>query len=148
MDHIFTGNNWSYLSTRLRSRLILFLIIAIGLIGFAIYATVVGEMGWEPGLIAFMIGAVFGYIYGRLIRVHWNESESKIITRMDAIGLIIIAIYLVLSYFRETLIAHFFTGAAITAIGLTLAGGILIGRFFGMHVSLMRTIREHRPPVM
>jgi peptidoglycan/LPS O-acetylase OafA/YrhL len=147
MDHIFTGNNWPYISSRLRSRLVLFLVIAFALIIFGIYEVATGVTTWQIGLISFIIGGVLGYIYGRLVRVHWNADEEKIVTRLDTIGFIIIIIYVIFSYFRDTLLAHFFTGAALTAIGLIVAGGILIGRFFGMHVSLMRTLREHRPAV-
>jgi hypothetical protein len=144
MDNIFTGSNWRLISTRLRSRLILFLVIAVALVVFAIYEVIIGDMDLLTGVLTLLVGAVFGFIYGRLIRVRWNEDEEKIITRMDTVGFIIIAIYLILSYFRETLLAHFFSGTELTAIGVTLAGGILIGRFFGVHVSLMRLIREHR----
>jgi hypothetical protein len=144
MDHIFTGNNWQLVSRRLRSRLILFLVIAIALIGFAFYEVATGVMSWWVGGLTLIVGAAVGYVYGRLVRVQWDEHESKVVTRLDTVGVIIIIAYIVLAYFRETLLADFFTGAALTAIGLTLAGGILIGRFFGMHLSLMRVIREHR----
>ena len=144
MDHIFTGSNWSLINARLRSRLVLFLVIAIGLVAFSIYEVVIGDVSWSVTLIAFLLGGVIGVIYGRLVRVHWDESESKIVTRMDTIGFIIIVAYVVLAYFRESLLAHFFAGAALTDVGLTLAGGLLIGRFFGMHISLMKTIRAHR----
>jgi len=146
MDHIFTGANWNMISRRLRTRLLLFLAIAIALLLFAIYSVIEGQMSWWMGLITLLIGGVLGFIYGRLIRVHWNERESKIVTQMDAVGFAILAIYILFDYFRDTILSDFFTGALLTALGLTLAGGILIGRFFGVHVSLMRMIRQHREP--
>ncbi|MDR3547777.1 MAG: hypothetical protein P4M11_05855 [Candidatus Pacebacteria bacterium] len=145
MDHVFEKDNWSYISSRLRSRLIVFLFIAIALIAFAGYDIFIGQIRWWVALISLFVGGLIGFIYGRLVRVHWNEDEEKVATRMDAVGIVLIIFYIAFGYLREWLLGHLFSGIELTDIALALAGGLLIGRFLGMHISLMRILREHRP---
>jgi uncharacterized membrane protein YjjP (DUF1212 family) len=109
-----------------------------------IYNISIGVVSWWMGILALVVGLIIGFIYGRLTRIQWHPTEEKIVTRMDSIAYVLIAGYILLSLVRDWLLGDILTGAALTAISLAVVSGILLGRFFGLHISIMRMLRTGR----
>ncbi len=144
MAHPFSSENRSFVSKRLRTRLLMFLGISLVILCFMVRDIVVGDVVWWMALIALAVGLVLGYIFGRLVRVRWHENEEKIITQMDTAGFIVIGVYILLSIGRNFLLRDFFAGAALTAITLAIVAGVLFGRFIGMNVAIMQVLRTRK----
>jgi uncharacterized membrane protein len=144
METVFSPENKPYVSDRLRARLVLFFFISLALIGFIIYEVVIGDGTWWMALSSLVVGAVVGFLYGRFARVRWHPSQEQIIMQYDTVGIVIIMLYLAFSLSRDWILGHFFAGAALETITLAVAAGILFGRFFGLHIAIMRVLREQK----
>lgn len=144
MEHIFSSGNREFVSKRLQTRLGIFFLISFVLLFLVVQDMINGVLAWTTGLIALAFGLVLGFIYGRLSRVQWHETEDKIVMRYDVLGFVLIGAYIVLSIFRNLLLDHYFSGVALESISFAVLAGVLIGRFFGLHIAIMRVLRERK----
>jgi ABC-type amino acid transport system permease subunit len=142
MEHVFSTENRTYVSSRLRARLIIFFLISLALIAFIGYEVYIGDGAWWMALASLIVGAVVGFLYGRFARVRWHETQEQVIMQYDTIGYIIIGLYILFSFFRDWILGHFFAGAVLETLTLSLVAGILFGRFFGLHSAIMRVLRD------
>ncbi len=144
MDHIFSAKNRPLISNRLKTRSALFLLIAIVMLGIMAYDVIRGDAAWWMALAGIAVGLVIGFIFGRLARVRWHETEEKIVMQNDAMSVVLIVVYIGLAMLRNVLLHDILSGAALLAVTFALASGILFGRFLGMHISIMRVLHEGR----
>lgn len=142
MEHIFKAENFKYVSKRLKTRIFIFLVIAVLMFGVMSYDVLEGQAAWWMAALGVIVGLVIGFVFGRLARVQWHESEEKIVTQMDAIGVVVIIAYIGLAVLRNVLLEDFLSGTALTTVSFALVSGILLGRFFGMHISIMKVLKE------
>jgi hypothetical protein len=145
MEHVFSPKNQPFVGARLRSRLLIFFvggIILLGIIGYDVYTRVIT---WEAGLLALAIGLIIGFVYGRLSRVRWHETSQQIVMQYDIVTYVIIAAYLLISYFRDILLSDYLSGAALEAVSLAVVAGVLIGRIFGLNIAIMKVLRIQKP---
>lgn len=134
-----------YTARRLYARQRIFQIIALILLGLIIYDTYIGDITWWVALIAIVIGLILGFIMGRLVRVRWDVEAQQVVTHMDIVGIIVIVLYIAFAFFRNALLSHWLTGAALTATSFALAAGILYGRYLGMRHSVNKVIHANVP---
>jgi hypothetical protein len=142
MDHIFSSKNRPLIGSRLRTRLLIFAVGGIILLGLIGYDIAIGIISWEIGIISLIVGLLIGYIYGRLARVRLHETTQQVVMQYDIITYVIIAGYIVLSYFRDILLSDYLSGAALEAVSLALVSGILIGRIFGLNIAILKLLRQ------
>ncbi len=144
MDHIFSDANRPFVSKRLVTRLGIFSLISFVLIFLVVLDVFHGQLTWMTALISVVVGLILGFVYGRLSRVQWHETEEKIVMRYDMLGFVLIGAYVVLSIFRDLLLDKYFSGVALVSISYAVLAGVLIGRFFGLQVAIMRVLRERK----
>jgi hypothetical protein len=144
MDNIFSPHNRPLVSNRLKLRTIIFLVIAIGMLCVMGYDVFLGEAVWWMPILGLIVGLGIGFGYGQLARGQWIEEEQHIAIQTDAIGIILIIAYIALGSVRDILLKDFLTGTAVLVVSLALASGILFGRFWGVHRSIMEVLRERR----
>jgi hypothetical protein len=138
------------IDSRLKLRLWLFLLIAVGMIiaiGYEIYE---GEIGPFLAVLGVAIGVAAGYVFGRLWSVRWHPEKAKVVSELDLIGGIALAVYFALDYERDWIFGHFIHGPALGAFTLALLAGALFGRFLGMRISIVRVLagRKRRKRVV
>ena len=144
MEHIFSAGNKERVSSTLKTRLILFLIISIALLALIVDDVMTGQATWWMALTAIVAGLIVGFFYGRYARVQWHESDEKVVMRYDTMGFIIIGGYIVFSFLRDWLLSDILTGAALETISLAIIAGLLFGRFFGLHIAILRKLQQGR----
>ena len=144
MDHVFSTENRGYVSSRLRTRLILYFFISIVLLVLIAYDVVVGDTSWLVAFGALLFGGVIGFIYGRFARVRWHETEEKIVMRYDALAIILIVAYVLFSYLRDWFLGRLLGGAALEAVTFAVLAGLLFGRVLGLHIAIMRVLRKRK----
>ena len=130
---------------RLRTRLWLFGAIALALCALIIRDVVRGDATWWSAIIAFAIGGAVGIPLGMLRTVEWHETGEEIVSKMDIMGGVAIAAYIVFDISREWLLGHWFSGADLTTIAFSVLAGALLGRFVGMHASIQRALSSPKP---
>jgi hypothetical protein len=142
MEHIFSSTIRARIGSRLRTRLLIFAIGGIILLGLIGYDVSIHVISVEAGIISLIVGLVIGFIYGRLARVRFHKTTQQIVMRYDVITYVIIAAYILLSYFRDMLLSDYLSGAALEAVSLAVVSGVLIGRIFGLNIAILKLLRE------
>lgn len=132
------------IAPRLRTRLWIFFGIAVVLAAFILYDTVTGTLAWWLAALGLLLGIAVGTVLGRMVTIVWHETEEHVISQLDVAGYIAIGLYVAFAVSREWLFGHFIHGPALTAFTLSVASGLLFGRFLGMLVSVGRTISQGR----
>lgn len=127
---------------KLRFRLGLFLVIGIGLLGLICWDVFQAVLPWWMAIAAVGIGYAIGVVFGRSMKVRWDAERERIVTQLDIVGILVIAIYVVLAIFRNWLLDQWLTGVTLTAVTFAVAAGVLIGRYFGVRHRIRRLI-EH-----
>lgn len=73
-------------------------------------------------------GSVIGLVVSRMGKMVWDESGERIISKLDFLGLVILAAYIVFLIFKTTIIQHFVHFHDISAISLAVVAGVMLGR--------------------
>lgn len=140
-----TVPNGHLIDSRLRIRLTMFLLISLVLMGFIIYDLADRVITPLTAGIALVTGLVIGYGLGRSVYVRWHETEEKVVTQMDTVGMLAIGAYIVFALLRHKLLGEWLTGIALTGATLTLVAGLLFGRYLGMRYSIQKVVRKNMP---
>lgn len=131
---------------KLRFRLAIFLLIGLAILGFVTADVVRGDLPFLFALGAIALGIGIGYIIGRVANVKWHDTETKVVTQMDAIGFIAILAYIGVRLVGNWLFAHWLSGAALSAFTLALLGGALVGRFLGLMRAISKVLDRASAP--
>jgi O-antigen/teichoic acid export membrane protein len=129
---------------RLRFRLAIFLAIGLVILGFVGYDVLRAELSWWLALLAIALGVLAGYGIGRAAQIRWHETEEKVVSQMDVVGIAAILIYVGFRFSSNWLIGHWLTGVALSTFTLAVLGGALVGRFLGIRHSVKRTLDRPR----
>ena len=132
------------IAPKLRTRLWIFFGIAVVLAGFIIYDAVIGTLAWWLAALGLLLGIVVGTVLGRMVTIVWHETEEHVISELDVAGYVAIGLYIAFALSREWLFGHWLHGATLTAFTLSVASGLLLGRFLGMLATVGRTISQGR----
>ena len=77
-------------------------------------------------------GTLVGLFVSRMFRLSWDEAGSAVVGRIDWVGGVILALYLVFALGRTWLFGHWLEGATLAAVTLSLSAGVMVGRVLGM----------------
>ncbi len=87
----------------------------------------------------FIIGFTIGYVVGkRMHRITWDDDASKVVGKMDRIGIIILIIYILFAISRRWIFSHWLEGHALSTFVLSISCGAIISRLW----FIRRKIRE------
>ncbi len=132
----------SRVSRRLRVRLGIFVGIAVVIAAFIVRDVALGVLSWWLALLALLIGIVLGYALGRLWNVKVHPDSQEVVSGIDAVGGIAIALYVAFDLSREWIFGHWIHGPALSAFTLAILSGALFGRFLGMRRSIRRLLAD------
>jgi hypothetical protein len=131
-----------YIDRKLIFRIRIFYVIGIILIGFMLYDVLEGIIGIELSLGGFLLGLFFGFIATRMFIIHWHEERAKVVSRFDAIGIIIMLFYMAFSASRTWLFGHWIHGYILTAFTYSILAGIMTGRIAGMRLKIKNILSK------
>ena len=131
---------------RLRFRLGLFLLIGIVILGIIVRDVLIGELMWWLAVLGAAAGIIVGTILGRFLTIRWHETKEQAVSEMDIAGGIGIALYIAFEVSRNWLLGHFVSGVALSTLSLAVLGGALVGRYFGMRISINRVLEQQNAP--
>ena len=120
---------------RLR-RLALFFLVVTGIL---VYEVSHDYIALYLALGGYVLGFAIGYVVGkRMHNITWNEEASKVIGKMDRLGIIILVVYLIFAISRRWIFSHWLEGHALSAFVLSISCGAIISRLWFVR----RKIRE------
>ncbi|MDP9374364.1 MAG: hypothetical protein M3Q65_18315 [Chloroflexota bacterium] len=123
------GTGRSRISRKLRNQLRLFYAIALALLVVVVIRTARGEIPWWWPLPALAAGVALGQVVARVTVLRWDEETGTVVGRTDALGGVILALYLAFVVVKGRLIGAWVHDAHQAAIlGLALTAGVMVGR--------------------
>ena len=126
--------------SRLVRQLGVFMIIFTIMVALVAIHTVTEDLAVLPILAGFLAGCLVGTLLVRTKVLSWDASEQRVVGTMDAVGAIILVVYLLVFVLNKGAIAsHWISNPQeLAAIGLALTAGVMLGRT----VFTIRAIRD------
>jgi hypothetical protein len=133
---------------RIQVQQLLTVVIGLVVLGLAVVDLVAGVLGPIPAVAGFVGGAVVGLVAARVNRVAWDAETARVVASVDRIGLVILVVVLAARLSRDWLLGHWAAGAVLTALGLWITAGSLVGRVVGTGARVAAALRRVglRPP--
>lgn len=128
---------------RLRNRVRIYLGISVLIIAIILYRIIFYGGGVLYPLVALAIGLGIGILLSRMFNVSWDKDADKVVSRIDLYGTALLIAYIVFELSGEDLIRHWFSGADVLTIILSLAGGAVLGRGLGMARRMLSVLRTN-----
>lgn len=104
-----------------------------------------GALTIPIALIGIVIGAIIGFFSSRIFHLSWDKDGEKVVGRIDTIGWIVLALYIVFEIIRSTLFATIFASASSpTAVTFAFIAAALIARVFGLRGRILKILEEEQ----
>ena len=138
-----------HIDSKLRTRLRMFSIISLVMLSVIVYDVIGHRLSAIPALLAVLAGIVIGVIVSRMFRMSWHEDKNAVVSNIDWVGAIILALYVGFSIVRNRLIGQWVQDTAqVAALGLAVTAGVMIGRVLGMQIGIRRLLSIWVPAVL
>lgn len=129
-----------HIDPKLSIRLRMFFVIVLILIGLMLYDVFEGVLSIYLALGGFILGMIVGFFASRMSLIHWHEESAKVVSRIDAIGGVIMALYIIFAILRKWIFEYWLQGATLTAFTFSIIAGMMLGRLFGMHLNIRKVL--------
>src|SRR6476661_5885871 len=103
-----------FVERKLIIRLRIFFALFILLLGVIVYEIISNYIPVSKAMLAFFSGILIGVVFTRRKRFFWEEETSRVIARMDRIGIVLLLVYIAYLIFRHIWLAHLFYGRVLT----------------------------------
>jgi hypothetical protein len=127
---------------KLLMRLRMFALVFCGMCAVVSYQVLAFHTSPLPPLAAAAVGFVVGLAVGRMSKVLWHEPSTQVIAKMDKLGGVVLAGYLVLALSRRWVLGHWFGGHQLTAVALAFTGGVMLGRLLMTRHDVISVLRS------
>ncbi len=129
-----------HLEGSLSRRLMVFFIITFVLSIVVFYDIFEGYISTLLASAGFAIGVMIGLLAGRMFIIFWHPETEKVVSRLDKIGIVILALYILLEVGRKWVFGHWLHGAELNAFGLAILTGLLLGRLLSMAMKIKKIL--------
>jgi len=140
-----TGKNAKqHVERKLIIRLRIFFIVFILLTGIIIYEVDRQYLPASACVGAVMMGMLMGAVFVRRKRIYWEEETSRVIARMDRIGIGLLVIYIIFLITRHWILHQWLRGDELTAFSFSLAAGAMLGRLLSIRSQIRQILKERK----
>jgi hypothetical protein len=126
---------------RLRLRQLVMAVLGLVVLALAAVDLAHGVIGPLGALAGFVGGALVGLLAARVNRVAWDDRTARVVSRVDRLGFAILVVTLIARLSRGWLLGHWAAGALLTALGLCVTAGGLVGRVLGTRRAVVVALR-------
>lgn len=91
---------------------------------------------------AIMVGMMIGAIFVRRKRIYWEEDTSRVIARMDRIGIILLGLYIAFAIIRHFVLGYWVHGSQLIGFSFSIAAGTMLGRLLTMRSQIRQILKE------
>lgn len=135
-------NAKDFVERKLLLRLKLFFAVFALLIVVISYEVIREHIRGVTAIGAMMIGMMVGAIFVRRKRIYWEEDTSRVIARMDRVGIILLVLYVALAIIRHVVLDHWVHGNQLIGFTLSVAAGTMLGRLLTMRSQIRQILKE------
>lgn len=140
-----TGKNAKdFVERKLLLRLKLFFGVFALLIVAICYEVTRQHLAGASAIGAIMLGMMIGAIFVRRKRIYWEEETSRVIARMDRIGVVLLVLYILIAIVRHFLLEHWIHGNQLVGFSFSLAAGTMLGRLLTMRSQIRQILKEKK----
>lgn len=127
---------------KLLLRLKLFFGIFALLIAIIFYEIARNHIGGITCIGAIMLGMMIGAAFVRRKRIYWEEETSRVIARMDRVGIGLLAAYIAFAIIRHFTLGHWIKGGQLLGFSFSFAAGTMLGRLLSMRSQIRQILKE------
>ena len=131
-----------FVEQKLLRRLSIFFIVFTILVCVTVYEIVQQYISILSVATAAIIGLVTGALFVRRKKIYWEEETSRVIARMDRIGIAVLIIYILFFFARHFFLEYWLHGHELTAFSLTITAGAMLGRLIVMRTQIRRILKN------
>lgn len=135
-------NAKNFVERKLLIRLKLFFVVFALLVIVIFIEVSRGHFTSSTAMGAIMLGLLIGGIFVRRKRIYWEEETSRVIARMDRIGVILLVLYVSLIAFRHFLLDRWIPGTQLIGFGFSITAGAMLGRLLSMRSQIRQILKE------
>lgn len=106
------------------------------------YNVYISHIGFLLVFLGVILGGGVGFMAGRMFLIKWHDEESKIISKIDILGAVVLVIYITVSILRSWIFAHWFKGLILTSFTFSFIEGAMIGRLLSMRFAIQKILSE------
>jgi uncharacterized membrane protein len=132
-----------YVSLKLRVRLIIYFLVAFGIVAYAVHQVLVDDVPIFYPVIGLVVGVGVGALSSRMLAISWDKDARQVNAHLDATSIAFIALYIVFEIFKQRITEYFVHDGSIVATSFALLGGIMFGRFLGMQGRVLEVLRKN-----
>jgi hypothetical protein len=132
-----------YAHWRLQLRLIFYVIIAASILGIGMYHIVRGDIPVVYPTMGLIAGMILGVIVSRMFHITWDHQAQMVISRLDAMGIVILILYILLELNREQVVRYFINNDYTISISFALLAGIMVGRVIGIRRKVKQVLEQN-----
>lgn len=132
-----------HIDTSLRKRLKIFYGISLIILCIALYKFFNGDISFSHIIIWYFIGLIVGFLAGRMYKIFWHEQEEKVVSQLDAIGIIILILFITIEIWKNWIFGHWIEASELNTFGLIFISGALMWRLLAMILVIKKILRRN-----
>ncbi len=103
-----------------------------------------GKLSVAIALSGFMLTTLIGIGLSRMFKILWHEEKEKVISQLDTLGVILLILYVGIELSKKWIFGYWLSGPALTAFGLIIITGLILGRFLGTSIKIRKVLQENK----
>jgi uncharacterized membrane protein YadS len=138
-----TGKNAKdYVERKLLIRLKLFFVVFALLVMAVFYEVSRAHITASTSIGAIMLGMLLGSVFVRRKRIYWEDDTSRVIARMDRIGIFLLVLYVGFVIIRHFVLGHWVPGKQLIGFSFSITAGAMLGRLLSMRSQIRQILKE------
>lgn len=140
-----TINNYrEKVDKKLVNRQRIFFVIIFILLTIDVINVIEKKMSVVLAVSGFLLATMIGLSLSRMFKIFWHEEKQKVVSQLDTIGTVLLVLYIGVEVGRNWIFGYWLSGAALTAFGLIVLTGLLLGRFLGTFIKINKALLKSK----
>lgn len=135
-------NNIDKIDKKLIFRMRMFAVIFVLTLMYVVVDTFIYEVPFWYILIAFVVGMLTWLVLWRMQKITRDKDGYKIISRFDAIWVVILVMYIWFAIARHEIIADWVNSTAVTVVTVAVVNGTMLGRLLTMRLAIKHNLKQ------
>ncbi len=133
-----------HLDKKLKNRMRWYFVLSFLLLGVVGYEILFGMVTVGFALLGVVMGIFLGVGVARMFHLSWDHDAKKIVSRLDAFGIVILVLYIAFVIVRRQIIGYFFYASMVGGMSMAISAGVMIGRVVGTRGKILKILKEQR----
>ncbi len=127
---------------KLFRKLLIYLLIFLLALILSVIHQIISPIAVIFPIVGFLAGVLMGIIVSRISKIIWDVNGEKIIARMDYIGAVILLLYIIFIFNRNSWIESLVHFHNVNSISLAVIAGVMLGRVIQIRKNIINLLLE------